>query len=107
MKGEKDMLMKVVGVQEQDYKMDNGYSFKGRKIHAVDLETKSNGLVGNVVTTFKIPSDSALSNVRIEIGSVYKCYFTQKGALDDMVLSSQPPADQFDFMDDLGVGKKK
>ena len=32
------MLMKIVGVQEQDYKMDNGYSFKGKKIHAIDLD---------------------------------------------------------------------
>jgi hypothetical protein len=78
------MLMKVVGVQEQDYKLENGYSFKGAKIHAIDLETVPQGLTGNMVTDFKIPADHPLYQMPLRVGGIYKCYFTQKGALDFM-----------------------
>ena len=43
----------------------------------------------------------------IYIDSVYKCYFTQKGALDNMELSEQAPSEQFNFMDESEVKGKK
>lgn len=101
------MLLKIVGFQEQDYKMDNGYSFKGKKIHAIDLDTKNHGQTGHIVTTFKVSADSPLYTRPISIDSVYKCFFTQKGALDYMELSAQAPSEQFDFMDDSEVKAKK
>lgn len=101
------MLMKIVGVQEQDYKMDNGYSFKGKKIHAIDLDTKNQGQMGNIVTTFKVSAESPLYSTPIYIDSVYKCYFTQKGALDNMELSEQAPSEQFNFMDESELKRKK
>lgn len=101
------MLMKIVGVQEQDYKLDNGYTFKGKKIHAIDLDTKIQDQMGNVVTTFKISAESPLYNRPIYIDSVYKCYFTQKGALDIIEQSEQAPSEQFNFMDESEVKAKK
>lgn len=76
------MKIKIVGVQEQDYKLDNGYAFKGRKIHAIDLDSSPAGLTGNVVINLKIPADSPFATLPLVVGSTYVCYFTQKGALD-------------------------
>lgn len=33
------MKVRIVGIQSQDYKLDNGYEFKGNKIHALDLDS--------------------------------------------------------------------
>ena len=51
------MLCKVVGVQKQDFTLDNGYHFAGRKVHAIDLERQADGLDGNTVTMFKLSND--------------------------------------------------
>lgn len=75
------MQVKIVGIQTQDYTLDSGYSFKGEKIHAIDLETVANGQVGQQVTTFKIPSTKVIPCV-LEVGKEYVVYFTQKGAVD-------------------------
>lgn len=94
------MLMKIVGVQPQKYHLDNGYAFEGNKIHAIDLDTKPNGILGNIVTDFKIPVTSPLYAQPIDVGSVYKCYFTQKGELDFMMLTDDPSAPPFPFVDE-------
>lgn len=75
------MKVQIVGIQAQDYTLDNGYSFHGDKVHAIDLETVGNGQVGNQVTTFKIPSSKTLA-YPLEVGKEYTVYFTQKGAVD-------------------------
>lgn len=75
------MKVKIVGIQPQDYTLDNGYSFKGDKVHVIDLETVKNGQIGNVVTTFRISADSPLSSVPLQIGEDYTVYFDQKGQL--------------------------
>ena len=76
------MVVKIVGIQSQDYKLDNGYSFKGKKLHCIDCETKPNGLTGNTVTTLKIADDSPMASLPIEVGKMYTTYFNQKGGLD-------------------------
>jgi len=76
------MKVKIVGIENQDYKLDSGYSFKGKKIHCIDLESQKNGLSGNLTTVFKIADDSPLAVVPIVIGAEYTCFFNQKGALD-------------------------
>lgn len=76
------MLIKIVGIQSQDYKLDNGYAFTGNKIHAVDMDSVPNGLDGHIVTTFKIAATSPLAAIPLKVGGEYTVYFNQKGALD-------------------------
>ena len=76
------MLVQIVGIQSQDYKMDNGYSFKGNKIHAIDLDSKPDGLSGHLTTTMKIALDSPMANVPLAVGQKYTVYFNQKGGVD-------------------------
>lgn len=76
------MKIKVVGIESQDYKLDNGYAFKGKKIHCVELDSVKKGLVGNLTTVFKVADDSPLASTPIEIGNEYTVFFNQKGALD-------------------------
>lgn len=76
------MKIKIVGIQKQDYKLDNGYSFKGLKLHCIDCDTKPEGLIGDVVTNIKISDDSRLSSVPVAVGETYVVYFNQKGGLD-------------------------
>ena len=76
------MLVQIVGIQSQDYKMDNGYSFKGNKIHAIDLDSQPDGLNGHLTTTMKISLESPLANVPLAVGKKYTVYFNQKGGVD-------------------------
>lgn len=81
------MKIKLVGVQPMNFTLDNGYHFEGERIHAIDLETVVPGQIGNQIMDFKIPSDSHLMNVPLEIGEEYTVYFTKKGAPDFLVKS--------------------
>lgn len=101
------MLMQIVGVQPQDYTLDNGYSWKGLKVHAVDLESQTDGLYGNLTVTFKIGTNHPLYNTPIQIGKKYKCFFNLKKELDMMVLTEDEPSamDQFSFMDESELTK--
>lgn len=76
------MLIKIVGIQPQSYTLDNGYSFTGEKIHAIDLDTKSEGQLGDQVMTFKLESTSPLTSIPLSIGEQYNIYFNQKGKPD-------------------------
>lgn len=76
------MLVKIVGIVPQSYTLDNGYSFTGDKVHCIDLETKADKQIGDQVMDFKIPADSHLAGVPLEIGEKYQLYFTKKGAVD-------------------------
>lgn len=80
------MLVKIVGVQAQDYKLDNGYAFKGDKVHCIDLETTADGQNGNRVMDFKIPAGSPLASVPIQVGATYKLYFNHKKQADFLIL---------------------
>lgn len=75
------MEIKIVGIENQDYKMDNGYAFKGKKLHCIDEDTERPSLNGNVVTTIKIDDNSSLATVPVEVGNHYTAFFNQKGAL--------------------------
>lgn len=74
------MKIRVVGVQNQDYKLDSGFSFKGVKVHAIDMDSKDACLQGNLTTTIRLAHDSPFPVP--EVGKEYSVYFTQKGAVD-------------------------
>lgn len=76
------MKVTLIGIEKQDYILDNGYSFKGFKLHCADLETIKDGLVGNQICNLKIPDGSPFDKVPLEIGTNYIVYFNQKGRLD-------------------------
>ena len=76
------MLVKIVGIQNQSYSLDNGYTFNGRKVHAIDLETSVSGQEGHQVMNFKIPADHKLATVPLKIGAEYILYCDQKGRPD-------------------------
>lgn len=76
------MKVKIVGIVPQDYTLDNGYSFKGQKIHAIDLETAVEGQLGNQCMDFKIAGDHPLASVPLKVGAEYNLYFTKKGQVD-------------------------
>ena len=80
------MKIKLIGIQEQDYTLENGYSFKGKKLHAVDLDTIPAGQIGNqVINNIKIAEDSQLAAVPLEVGNTYTVYFNQYGKLDTII----------------------
>lgn len=85
------MLIKIVGIEHQDYKLDNGYSFKGIKLHAEDMSTLKEKLEGNLTTTIKIAEDSPHFSRDFRVGTYHRCYFTQKGTLD--CITEVDPAD--------------
>lgn len=76
------MKVKIVGVVPQDYTLDNGYAFKGQKIHAIDLETSVEGQLGHQVMDFKIAAEHPLASVPLKVGVEYNLYFTKKGQVD-------------------------
>lgn len=74
------MLVKIVGIQNMNFTLDNGYHFEGRKFHCIDMEKKPDGLVGQVVTNFRIPSsDLRFSVLDVQLGDVWNVYFEQDG----------------------------
>lgn len=79
------MTIRLVGIQKQDYKLESGYEFHGKKLHGIDLSTMPEGQTGNqVINSLKIPDGSALSQIPLEVGKVYTVYFNQKGQLDSI-----------------------
>lgn len=75
------MKIEIVGIQDQKYTLDNGYSFDGLKLHCLDLESSENNLVGKMTTTVKIPRNSPYIS-SLTIGMVCNVYFDQKGRVD-------------------------
>ena len=78
------MKVKILGIQTQEYKLENGYHFKGRKLHLMCLDEKP-GLCGCEVDTVRLSDDSPLSNVHLTIGSEYNFYFDQRAHLDAII----------------------
>lgn len=99
------MLLKIVGIQPQVYKLDSGYTFKGNKVYAIDMETKIEGMLGNQTVDFRIGVKDPLYNTPLSIGSVYRCYFDQKKRLEEIRLADQPTSEQFNFMDESELTK--
>ena len=86
------MKIKVVGVQQQNFTLDNGYHFDGRKVHGIDLDKKPDGLVGNVVTQFKLSNeDTKLAMLMVEVGKTYNVYFEQDGKTVAMLAEDREP----------------
>ncbi len=75
------MKIKIVGIEDQNYKLDNGYSFDGLKLHCLDVETKKDKLIGNVTTTIRVPRDFPQAT-SLMVGMECSVYFNQKGQLD-------------------------
>lgn len=75
------MRFQIVGIELQDYTMDNGYSFKGKKLHCIDCDTEKPSLNGQMVTTLKISDDNPMANTVLTVGKDYTVYFDQKGKL--------------------------
>lgn len=75
------MKIEIVGIQDQNYKLDNGYAFDGYKLHCLDVETANDQLTGNLTTTIRIPRSSPFA-ANLVVGRQYNVYFNQKGAVD-------------------------
>lgn len=75
------MKIKIVGIQDQKYTLDNGYSFDGLKLHCLDLESTDKNLSGNLTTTVKLPRTSPFIS-SLTVGMECTVYFDQKGRVD-------------------------
>lgn len=80
------MLVQIVGIQPMDFTFDKAdgskFTFKGDKVHCVDLETTGDRQMGHRVMDFKIPADSHLANIPLEIGGKYRLFFNKYGKPD-------------------------
>lgn len=76
------MLFKIVGIENQDFTFPDGKVYSGRKIHAIDKDTASQGQIGDQVTVMKISSTHKLATAPLEVGKEYHVYFDQKGRPD-------------------------
>lgn len=85
------MKVKIVGIQEMKFTLDNGYSFEGKKFHAIDTETEKDGLLGKLTTTFKLSKEHPFYNAPVVVGKNYTVYFDQKGGLDFIQECSPAP----------------
>ena len=75
------MKVQIVGIQDQNYKLDNGYTFDGFKLHCLDVSTANDNLTGLLTTTMRIPRSSPLAT-NLVVGEEYNVYFDQKGNVD-------------------------
>ena len=93
------MILQIVGVQRQDFKLDSGYEFHGIKVHCVDRGTQLAGLQGCQILDFKVPDGHPMSTIPIHLNKDYRVFFDQKGRLDFMSLEDgvgSAPSDVFD-----------
>ncbi len=96
------MLVRVVGLLRQDFRLDNGFEFHGYKFQCLDESTQNKDLQGKMVLDFKVPDGHPLSDMPVHLGKVYKVYFDQKGRLDFMTLDdgAAAPPSSASFMGD-------
>lgn len=91
------MLVRIVGLQRQDWKMDDGFEFHGYKFHCVDEGTQNKDLQGRMVLEFKVPDGHPLSSMPIQLNKLYKAYFNNRKQLDFLSLSEDvAPSDILD-----------
>lgn len=75
------MKIKVIGIERKDYDFD-GIKFNGNYIHSAKVDEPKEGLVGDVVTTIKIPDGHKCSNIPLTVGETYTVYFDDKKKVD-------------------------
>lgn len=73
------MVVKVVGVEKQDFTFPDGKQYSGKKLHCVVVDRHEPNLVGCPVEVVKIPSHNEFYNVPIDVDVHYTIFFDQKG----------------------------
>lgn len=76
------MKVKVVGLEKQEYTLEDGYSFKGTKIHFLDLSTVRNGLEGHQAKVCRIADESPLATFPLVVDGEYHFFFDDRKHLD-------------------------
>ena len=75
------MIVKVIGIETQDFRFDDGKEYKGKKLHVANVDEHKENLVGCPVSVIKIPATSEFYNLPLELDKLYLCFFDQKGKL--------------------------
>lgn len=75
------MTIKIVGIENQNFKFDDGKTYTGKKLHVVVEDEHKDGLIGCPVSVVKINGSSEFYNVPLELDKLYVCFFDQKGKL--------------------------
>lgn len=73
------MIVKIVGIETQDFTFDDGKTYRGKKLHVVNVDEHKNNLVGSPVSVIKISATSEFYTVPIEPDKLYNIFFDQKG----------------------------
>lgn len=76
------MIIKIVGIEEQNFTFEDGKTYSGRKLHVIDREPAQGNMQGEKVSVVKIPSSSRFFNFPLTVGEEYAVYFDQKGKVD-------------------------
>lgn len=92
------MIVKVVGIEKQDFKFDDGTRYSGNKIHAIESDYTSDGLSGQRVVVLKVSDKSRFADFPFVLGQEYSVFFSLKGALDYVALhqAAKDPAEYVD-----------
>ena len=75
------MIIKIVGIENQNFTFDDGKTYIGKKLHVVVVDEHKDGLIGCPVSVIKISGVSEFYNVPLELDKLYVCFFDQKGKL--------------------------
>lgn len=73
------MTIKVIGVENQNFKFNDGKQYTGKKIHCAVVDQHNDGLVGCPVEVIKISSSNEFYSVPIDVDKLYVVFFDQKG----------------------------
>lgn len=75
------MTIKIVGIENQNFKFDDGKTYTGKKLHCVCVDEHKDGLIGCTVSVIKISGASEFYNVPLDLDKLYVCFFDLKGKL--------------------------
>ena len=75
------MVVKVVGIEKQDFTFPDGKQYSGKKLHCVVVDRHEPNLVGCPTEVVKIASTSEFFSVPIDVDSLYTIFFDQKGKI--------------------------
>ena len=73
------MVVKIVGIETQDFTFDDGKTYKGKKLHVVNVDEHKENLVGSPVSVIKIPATNEYYTVPIDVDKLYTVFYDQKG----------------------------
>ena len=76
------MIIKIVGIEEQNFTFDDGKTYTGRKLHVIDREPAEGNMLGEKVSVIKLASTNRFYNLPLTVGEEYAVYFDQKGKVD-------------------------